>query len=85
MSELNVKVGRGTDVVGLCRVQLVQERAHVVPVYVCIGFDEDIPFRILSAFPRLQEHGQELVLVEIPAICSLFQCPRIFVESSVLL
>ena len=74
MSKLDVEVRRRAQVVWICRVELLQQRLEVVQDQARIGFDEHVPLGILAVFPRLHQHVQELVFVQIPPIGSFFQC-----------
>ena len=81
--ELNVQVGGGPNVVGRGRLEFVHEGAEIVEVQGGIGLDENVPLGVLPIPPGLQEHGQELVLVEVPALAAGLERARVLEQRAV--
>ena len=62
---------RGAEVVGGLGVEGGQEALHVVPVDVRVQLEEEEPVRVRAAGVCELDHGQELVLVQAPALGGL--------------
>lgn len=62
---------RGAEVVGGLGVERGQEALHVVPIDVRVELQEEEPVRVGAAGVCELDHGQELVLVQAPALGGL--------------
>lgn len=62
---------RRSKVVGCFGVEVGQEAIQVVIVDISVQFDEDVPMRLGPHVRRPLHHGQELVLVQPPAVVRL--------------